>query len=128
LAHRALAAVADDVRDHRGVAPPVASVDVLDHLLAALVLDVEIDVRRLRALAAEETLEEQVHAHRIDRGDAEAEADRAVRGAATALAEDALGAAALDDLVHGEEVPAVVEVADDRELALELRAHVARDA
>jgi hypothetical protein len=40
----------------------VARVDVLNDLVAALVLDVEVDVRRLGALAAEEALEEEIHA------------------------------------------------------------------
>ena len=82
--------VADHVGDHRRAPPAPARVDVLDDLLAALVLDVEIDVRRLGALAAQEALEEQIHPHRVDGGDAEAVADGAVGGAAAALTEDAL--------------------------------------
>ena len=120
------AAVADDVRDHRRVAAPVLRVDVLDDLLAPLVLEVEVDVGRLGALLREEALEEEPHPHRIDRGDAEAVADRRVRGRAAALAEDVLLAAELDDLAHGEEVAAVVELLDERELFVELRAHVRR--
>ena len=88
VAHRRARAVADDVGHHGGVVAPVLLVDVLDHLLAPLVLDVEIDVRRLGALPGQEALEEQAHAHRIDGGDAEAVADRRVRGRASALAED----------------------------------------
>ena len=42
--------VADHVRDHRGMAPPVFLVHVLDHFFAPLVHDVEVDVRRLGAL------------------------------------------------------------------------------
>ncbi len=37
VAHRRTRPVADDVRDHRGVAAPVLRVDVLDHFLAPLV-------------------------------------------------------------------------------------------
>src|SRR5690606_24399392 len=47
-------AVADEGRDHGGVAAAVALIDVLDDLFAALVLDVEVDVRGLGALAADE--------------------------------------------------------------------------
>jgi hypothetical protein len=68
----------------------VLLVDVLDHLLAAGVLDVEVDVRRLGALAREEALEQQPHADRVDRGDAQAIAHDGVGGRAAALAEDAV--------------------------------------
>ncbi len=127
LAHRRAGPVADDVGDHRRVPSPVAVVDVLDDLFAAVVLDVEIDVRRLGPLAGEEALEEQAHAHRVDGGDPQAVADRAVGRAPAPLTEDPLAAAVLDDLVHRQEVAAVVEVLDHRELALELGQHVAGD-
>ncbi len=49
------------VGDHRGgqrrALATVAAVDVLDHLLAALVLEVHVDVRRLAPLGGDETLE-----------------------------------------------------------------------
>ena len=81
-------AIADDVGDHRRVLAAVLRVDVLDDLLAPVVLDVEIDVGRLGALPREEALEEQTHAHGIDRGDAQAVADGRVRRGAAPLAED----------------------------------------
>ena len=120
-------AVADDVGDHRGVVAAVLGVDVLDHLLAPLVLDVEVDVRRLGALAGEEALEEQAHPHGIDGGDPQAVADRGVRGRAAALAEDRPLPAEADDLPHREEVAAVVELVDEAQLLLELRRHVGGD-
>ncbi len=69
---------------------PYLRVDVLDDLLAPLVLEVDVDVRRLVALARDEALEQQVHARRVDLGDAQAVADRRVGRRAAALAEDAL--------------------------------------
>ena len=51
---------------------PYLAVDVLDDLFAPLVLEVDVDVGRLAPLAADEALEQQVHARRIDLGDAEA--------------------------------------------------------
>ena len=42
--------VADHVGDLRGAVPPVLLIDVLDDLLAAAVLDVEVDVGRAVAL------------------------------------------------------------------------------
>ncbi len=54
--------------------PAVGVVDPLDHLLAPLVLEIDIDVRRLAPLLRDEALEQQVVLGRIDRGDAEHEA------------------------------------------------------
>ena len=78
-----------DVGGHRGAVAAVLLVDVLDHLLAPLVLEVDVDVGRLVALGRDEALEEQLDAYRVDGGDAEAVADGGVGRRAAALAEDA---------------------------------------
>ncbi len=127
VADRALHAVADDVRHHRRPVAPVLRVHVLDDLFAPAVLDVEVDVGRLGALAAEKALEEQVHPHRIDRGHPQAVADGRVRRRPPPLREDALPLAVLDDLPHREEVAAVLELVDQREFLLQLRANIRRD-
>jgi len=95
---------------------------VLDHLLAPLVRDVEVDVGRLGALSRQEALEQQVHPHRVDRGDPQRVADRGVGGRAAPLAEDPALVAEADDLPHRQEVAAVVELVDHRQLAVELGA------
>ena len=60
--------------------------DVLDDLLALVAGgQVEVDVGPLAALLGEEALEEQLHADRIDGGDAERVTDGAVGGGAAAL-------------------------------------------
>ena len=69
----------------------------LDDLFAPLVLEVDVDVGRLAPLGREEALEEEVRPRRVDRGDAEAVADRAVGRAPAALAEDVALARHLDD-------------------------------
>ena len=43
-----------------GAVAAVFLVDVLDHLLAPLVLEIDVDVGRLVALGADEALEQQV--------------------------------------------------------------------
>ena len=73
---------------HGRVGAAVLAVEVLDDLLAPVVLDVEIDVGRLGPLPGDEALEQQVHAHRIDGGDAEAVAHRGIGRGATPLTED----------------------------------------
>ena len=99
---------------------------MLDDLFAALVLDVEIDVRRLGSLDAQKTLEQKIHPYGINCRDTETETHGAVRRTATTLAQDALLAAVLNDLVHREEVSAVVQLANDLKLTFDLCANVRR--
>ena len=64
VAHRAASAVADHDGGQRGAFAAVAVEDVLQHFLAALVLEVDVDVRRLVALLRHEALEQQFHLRR----------------------------------------------------------------
>ena len=113
--------------DHRGADrrafPAVATVDVLHHLFAPLVFEIDVDVRRLVALARDEAGEEEVMVGlgRIDGGDAEAEADHRIGGRAAALAENALLPRPAHDVVHGEEVVGVVQLLDQRQLVAQRR-------
>src|SRR5579863_3351062 len=89
LADRRARAVADDGGGEAGALAAVFLIDVLDDLLATLVLEIDIDVGRLVASGADEALEKDVDARRIDRRDAEAIADGRVGGRAASLAQDA---------------------------------------
>src|SRR4029079_19569030 len=120
VAQRRARPVADDDGSERGAMAPVLAVDVLDHLLAALVLEVDVDVGRLVALDADEAAEQQRRAARVDLGDVQAVADERVGGAAAALAEDLLGARPTDDVGDGEEIRLVPERGDDGELVFDL--------
>ena len=123
LARRAAAAIRDDVGRHRRTVPAVALVDVLNHLLAPIAArQVEIDVGPLAALLREKTLEEQVHADRIHRGDAQAVADGAVGGRSPALHEDAALAAEVHQVPDDQEVAGQIQPLDEIQLARDLRA------
>ena len=89
---------------HRRPGAAVGVVDVLQHLLAAVVLEVDVDVGSLPPLAAHEPLEEHVHPRRVHRRDSEAVADAGVGRRATALAEDAAATGKPHDIEHREEV------------------------
>ena len=93
LADGAAAAIADHGRGEAGALAAVTSVDILDHLLAPLVLEIDVDVGRLAPLGGDEALEQQIDLLGIDLGDAEAIADDRIRRRAAPLAEDALGLA-----------------------------------
>ena len=103
-------------------------VDVLDHLLAPLVLEIDVDVGRLLALLRDEALEQKIDRAGIHLGDLEAIADHRIGGRAAPLAQDALGAREADDVVYGEEVGRVVQLARHLELAVERLTHLRADA
>ena len=64
LAGRHLRAIVDDRRGDAGAVAAVASVDILDHFLAPLVLEIDVDVGRLAPLGGDEALEQQVDLRR----------------------------------------------------------------
>src|SRR5256885_6068912 len=128
LADRAAGAVADHGRGDAGAVAAVFVVDVLDDLLAPLMLEIDIDVGRLAARGADKALEQHVDLRRIDRGDAEAIADDRVGRRAAALAQDVLAARELDNVVHGEEIAREIELLDQLELVFDALADVIGDA
>ncbi len=121
VAHRRARPVRDHVGDLGGVMAPVAFVDVLDHLLPPVALDVDVDVGRAVALGRQEPLEQQPERHGVGGRDADRVADRRVGGAPPALAEDVGAAAELDDVPHDQEVPGEVELLDQRQLVVDRR-------
>ena len=116
LPQRAARPVRDDVRHLRGTVAAVALVHVLDHFLAALVLDVEIDVGRAVALRRQEPFEQEAERDRICLGDTERVTHRAVRRAPPALAVDVAAAAELDDVVQQQEVAGEAQLFDHTQL------------
>ena len=119
VAHGRAEAVADHLGGHRRARAAVGVVEVLDHLLAAVVFEVDVDVGGLAALAADEAFEENLHPGRVDRRDPEAVADRRIGRRPAPLAEDSTAAREADDVEDGEEVGLVAELGDERKLVLE---------
>ena len=124
LADGAAAAIADDGGGEAGALAAVSVVDVLDHLFAPLVLEIDVDVGRLAPFGGYEALEQEIDLLGIDLGDAEAIADDGIRRRAAALAENALRARKAHDVVDGEEVRRVFELGGDGELLVERVADV----
>ncbi len=116
LADRAARPVGDDGRRQPGAVAAVFAVDILDHLLAPLMLEIDVDIRRLVALGRDEALEQQIDLAGIDGSDAEAVADRGVGGRAPALTQDFLPAGIAHDVMHRQEIGRVAELPDQFQL------------
>ncbi len=91
-------------------------------------LEIDVDVGRLVALARDEALEQQRGVHRVDFGDAQAVADRRIGRRAATLAQDVVRAREADDVVHGEEEGLVAQRFDQDHLFLDLRQNRGRRA
>jgi hypothetical protein len=128
IAHGALRPVGDERRGERRAVAAIFFIDVLHHLLAPLVLEVDVDVGRLVPLPRDEPLEQHAHPRGIDFGDAERVADGRVGRRAAALAEDVLRAGERDDVLDGEEIRLVFQFRDQRELVLDQLADLGRAA
>jgi len=76
LADGGTAAIGDDGRSYAGMVASIVIVDVLDHFLAPLVLEIHIDVGRLAAIGGDKAFEQEVAIARVDVGDAQAVTDR----------------------------------------------------
>ncbi len=113
--------IADHHGRQRGAVPTVFAIDVPDDFFAPLVLEIDIDVGRLMALGADETLEQQLAFFGVHLGDAQAVTDHRIGRAAAPLAQDLLLARPVHDVGHGQEISLVAELLDQRELFLDLR-------
>ncbi len=100
-----------------------ALVNVLYGLLAFVPAgQIDIDIRPLAALFAEEAFEEKVHAHGVHRGDSERVADRAIGSAAAALRQDVMLLAEAHNVPNDEEVAWQFQLFNHGKLAFHLQA------
>ena len=120
VADRALRAVGDHGGGEGGALAAVLPVEVLDHGLAALVLEIDIDVGGLVALLGDEALEQDLDARGVHLGDPEAVADRRVGRRAPPLAQDPLGAGKAHDVLDRQEIGLIAQLRDEHELVLHL--------
>ena len=128
LAHRRAAAIGDYGGGDAGAVAAVAAIDILDHLFTPLMLEIDVDVRRLLPLRRDEAFEQEVDLGRVHIGDGEAVADGGVCRRAASLAEDVERAGIVHDVVHGEEIARVFELLDQREFLLKRIAYLLGDS
>ncbi|VCU09306.1 hypothetical protein RHODGE_RHODGE_02480 [Rhodoplanes serenus] len=104
----------DDLGD---VITPVALLNVVDHLAAAILAEVDVEVRHRHALGIEEALEQQAEADRIKIRDGERPGHhRAGPGAAARADRNAVPLRPLDEVRDDQEVAREAHAGDDAEL------------
>ena len=123
IANRRTRPVGDHFGRHRRMLAAVELVHVLNHLLAVLMREVDVDVGHLAALFAQEALEEQTARDRIDRRDPERVAHRRVGGRTAALREHAEPFSGVRDIPDHQEIAGQIHPGDDAELVLQLAFH-----
>ena len=110
-------AVGDDLAD------PVAAVlarDVVDHLVAPVHAEVDVEVGHRHAFRVEEALEQQVVGQRVEVGDAQRPGhQRAGAGAAAGADRDAVLLRPVDEVGDDQEVAREAHLDDDVELGLQ---------
>src|SRR5690606_35007894 len=114
-----LRAIGNYLGGHSRALAPVLLIDVLQHLFAAFVLEIHINVGSLIPLLADETFEEDINPPGIDGGRPQAIADRGVRRRASPLTEDIAAAGAADEIPHGEEIALVAQLFNELQLVLD---------
>jgi len=113
------APVGDDRADHGGVIGAVLGVEVLDHLLAAVDVEIDVDVRQ-RARLVDEALEEQLVLDRVDLGDAQAVGHDRVAGTSPSLTDDPVRSRELHEIPHDQEELREMRALDDGQLVSQL--------
>ena len=106
----------DDLRD--GIAA-VFLAHVFDHVGAAVVGKVDVDIGRIDAFGIEEAFEEQAVADRIDVRNLEQISDDGTGGGTARHAGNALAAAIADEIADDEEVADEAGLLDDLQLQLQ---------
>ena len=115
LAHRGSRAVGDHVADHGRVVGAVPAVDVLDHLLATVDVEVDVDVGK-GARLVDEALEEELVLDGIDLGDAQGVGHDRVTGAPPPLADDVFRSRVFHQVPDDQEELGQVGAVDDSQL------------
>src|SRR5204862_3714916 len=87
----------------------------------------KINVRPAFASLIQEPLEDEMIRNRINRCDAKAKTNRAVRRTAATLHHNVVLTAEIDDVPHDQEITGKAEPCDERELLLELSLHLVCD-
>ena len=106
----------------------VFGVNVLNDFFTPLVLKIYVNIGRLFALAADETLKQQLAFSRVYRRNGQAIAHGRVSSRAAALAQDLVVNGELHDVMHGDEIHGVAQLINQRQFVLNLSRDFFRQA
>ena len=104
----------------------IASINILDHLFAAFMLKININVGRFLALLADEALKKKINLHRINCGYSQCIADGRVCGRTTPLTQNIFGPCESHNVMHGQKILGDIHFRDEIKLALDAVAHIMR--
>ena len=128
LAHFArsrAATIGDDVGGHRRAQRSIAFVEILNNALTLVARGkIEIDVGPLVAALVEKSLEQKLHADRIDGSQFKCIADYRVRCGPASLHKKPLPLTVADDVPNDEKVACKTELGNQRQFTLRLRARL----
>ena len=119
VADRAARTIMNHGGDNRGAVAAIAIEDILHHLFAARMFEIDIDIGRLAAFLGEKTLEQKIDLDRIDGSHAEHETHGRIGRRSPALTQDVLRPRVMDDVVHGQKIMRVIEFFDQRQFLLQ---------
>ena len=100
--------------------------DIGDHLVAAVVHEVHVDVRRRVALEVEESIEDEPVLDRVDVREVDGVVHQRSAGATAHGGEDVVLVRVRDEVLHDEDVARVAGLADDVDLAVDPRLQLRR--
>ena len=115
LAHRPLAAIMDHRGTETGAVAAIAFVDMLDHLLAPLMLEIDINVGRFVARLGHEPFKHHGADFGRNRGDAQRIAHHRIGGRTAPLTQDTARAGKGHDIMDGQEIGLIPQLADQRQ-------------
>ena len=120
VAHHGLGLQRSEGDDLGDLALAVLLLDVVDHLAAPVLAEIDIEVRHRHAIRIEEALEQQVVAQRVEVGDGQRIGhQRAGARAAPRTNRNVLRLGPLDEVGDDQEVARILHLDDDAELEFE---------
>ena len=128
IADRTAGPIADDGCDNGRAISGIALIDILHHLFAPLMLEIDVDIRRFLSLHRKKALEQEIDLCRVHTGDAKAEADDGIGGRTTPLTQNIFSAGIAHNVINREKVSRILQLFDQRQFLVDQRLHLRRDA
>ena len=111
--------IMNNSRHNRRPVTAIAAINILHHLFAARMLEIDIDIGRLKPLFRNEAFKQHIRLGGIHRCNAEHVANRRVGCRTAALTQDVLAAGIADDVMHRQEVMRVSKLLDKAEFFID---------